>query len=134
MDSSKKAHKSGKGKNMDFKRIDITEAAADYVRQIKDMHGEVIFHQSGGCCDGSQPMLLPRDEFYLDDNDVYLGKVAGVDCYIHREQFEYWKHTFLTIDVTKGRGASFSLEIPLGIRFIVRSRLLTDEENKALNH
>lgn len=119
---------------MEYKRIDITIEAAKYLKQIQDIHGDVIFHQSGGCCDGSQPMLIPRDDFYIDDNDVFLGEVAGVECYIHREQFEYWKHTFLTIDVTHGRGASFSLEIPLGIRFIIQSRLLTDEENGFLNH
>ena len=111
-----------------MERIAITKAASDIVNQLKKNHGELIFHQSGGCCDGSSPMLLEKDEFYIDESDILLGKIAGVNFYMNQDQFDYWKHTHLTIDITKGRGASFSLEIPLELRFIVHSRLLTPEE------
>ncbi|MBD0830726.1 DUF779 domain-containing protein [Aestuariibaculum sediminum] len=116
-----------------MQRIAITQEAANIVKQLKEKHGELIFHQSGGCCDGSSPMLFEKDDLYLDDSDVFLGIVEGVKFYMNQDQFEYWKHTHLTIDITKGRGASFSLEIPLGLRFIVHSRLLTHEENAILN-
>ncbi|WNH08108.1 DUF779 domain-containing protein [Thalassobellus suaedae] len=116
-----------------MKRIAITEAAANIVNQLKNKHGELIFHQSGGCCDGSAPMIFAKEDMYLDDSDVLLGIIEGVNFYMNIDQFEYWKHTHLTIDITKGRGSSFSLEIPLGIRFIIHSRLLTDEENAVLN-
>ncbi len=114
-------------------RIAITEEAAIVVRQLKAKHGELIFHQSGGCCDGSAPMIFEKGEMYLDESDVLLGQVEGVNFYMNIDQFEYWKHTHLTVDITKGRGASFSLEIPLGLRFLIHSRLLTDKENEMLN-
>lgn len=114
-------------------RVAITEKAAELVKTIQQKHGEVIFHQSGGCCDGSAPMILPKEDFYLDESDIHLGQIAGVDFYMNEAQFEYWQHTHLTVDVTEGRGASFSLEIPEGFRFIVRSRLFTKEEKNALN-
>ena len=116
-----------------MKRVTITEAATKIVKQLKEKHGDLIFHQSGGCCDGSAPMIFEKDDMYLDESDVLLGEVAGVKFYMNQDQFEYWKHTHLTVDITEGRGASFSLEIPLGLRFLIHSRLLTDEENKALN-
>lgn len=118
---------------MKFKRVEITSEAASIVEKLKQQHGEVIFHQSGGCCDGSSPMLLPKEDFYIDDNDILLGEVSEVPFYMSHDQFEYWKHTHLTVDLTNGRGASFSLEIPLGKRFIVRSRLLKEEEISYLN-
>ncbi len=114
-------------------RIAITAAATEVVQKLKSGHGELIFHQSGGCCDGSSPMLLCKGDMYLDDSDILMGNVEGVNFYMSSDQFEYWKHTHLTIDITEGRGASFSLEIPLGLRFMIRSRLLTEEENAALN-
>lgn len=117
-----------------MKRIAITEEALKVVQQLKEKHGELIFHQSGGCCDGSAPMIFEKDDMYLDESDILLGEVGGVNFYMNKDQFEYWKHTHLTVDVTTGRGASFSLEIPLGLRFIIQSRLLTDEENKALGN
>ena len=117
-----------------MKRIEITEEALKVVQQLKEKHGELIFHQSGGCCDGSAPMIFEKDDMYLDESDILLGEVGGVNFYMNKDQFEYWKHTHLTVDVTTGRGASFSLEIPLGLRFIIQSRLLTDEENKALGN
>lgn len=115
-----------------MQRVDITPAAAALVREIKVKHGELIFHQSGGCCDGSCPMIFPKGDMYLDDSDILLGTIEGVNFYMNKDQFEYWKHTHLTVDITPGRGSSFSLEIPYGFRFIIHSRLLTDEELAAL--
>ncbi len=119
---------------MEFKRVAITEQASKIVQQLKEKYGELIFHQSGGCCDGSAPMIFEKGDMYLDDSDILLGQLEGVNYYMNEEQFEYWKHTFLTVDITEGRGSSFSLEIPLGLRFIIHSRLLTEEENRALNN
>ncbi|MCE0486239.1 DUF779 domain-containing protein [Ornithinimicrobium sediminis] len=116
-------------------RVAVTEAAADLLRRLVDQHGPVMFHQSGGCCDGSSPMCYPAGEFMTGAADVHLGDlvVAGVlepvAVWMSRNQFEYWKHTHLTIDVVKGRGGGFSLEAPEGVRFLIRSRLLTDEED-----
>ncbi|MBU2921398.1 DUF779 domain-containing protein [Winogradskyella psychrotolerans] len=116
-----------------MKRVEITDKAAEVVRQLKAKHGELIFHQSGGCCDGSAPMIFEKGDMYLDESDILLGEVEGVSFYMNQDQFEYWKHTHLTVDVTEGRGASFSLEIPLGLRFLIHSRLLTEEENAYFN-
>jgi len=91
-------------------------------------HGPVLFHQSGGCCDGSSPMCFPRGELRIASNDVLLGDVDGAPFYMSGPQFEYWQHTHLTLDVVPGRGAGFSLEAPLGVRFLIRSRLFTDAE------
>ncbi|QXP68355.1 DUF779 domain-containing protein [Polaribacter sp. AHE13PA] len=111
-----------------MERVAITEAAAKILEQLKEKHSELIFHQSGGCCDGSAPMILEKEDFYLDESDILLGTLNGVNFYMNQDQFEYWKHTHLTVDITEGRGASFSLEIPLGLRFFINSRLLTKEE------
>jgi len=116
-----------------MERITITKEAAIIVNDLKRKHGDLIFHQSGGCCDGSAPMIFEKGDMYLDESDILLGAVAGVDFYMNQDQFEYWKHTHLTVDVTEGRGASFSLEIPLGLRFLIHSRLLTKEESLFLN-
>lgn len=119
---------------MAFQRVAITDnKAAEIVKQLKEKHGELIFHQSGGCCDGSAPMILEKEDMYLDDSDMLLGQLEGVNYYMNQDQFEYWKHTHLTVDITEGRGSSFSLELPLGLRFIIHSRILTEEENTALN-
>ena len=118
---------------MKFERVAITPEAVKIVKQLKAKHGELIFHQSGGCCDGSAPMIFEKADMYLDESDILLGQLEGVNYYMNQDQFEYWKHTHLTVDITKGRGSSFSLEIPLGIRFIIHSRILTDEENEVLN-
>ena len=109
-------------------KIDITENAKKIVDQIKERHGDLIFHQSGGCCDGSSPMIFEKEDMYLDESDILLGEIANVPFYMNKDQYEYWKHTHLTIDITEGRGSSFSLEIPLGVRFIVHSRLLTEQD------
>lgn len=118
---------------MEYKRVAITDKAIEVLNQLKEKHGELIFHQSGGCCDGSAPMIFEKGDMYLDDSDILLGQLEGVNYYMNQDQFEYWKHTHLTVDITEGRGSSFSLEIPLGVRFIIRSRLLTEEENAKLN-
>ena len=109
-------------------RVDITPAAAEIVAKLKAAHGPLMFHQSGGCCDGSQPMCFPDGEFRIGGSDVLIGTIADCHFYMNESQFEYWQHTHLTIDITQGRGSSFSLEIPLGLRFIVHSRLFTEEE------
>jgi uncharacterized protein (DUF779 family) len=116
-----------------YKRVEITEKASVIVKQLKEKHGELIFHQSGGCCDGSAPMVFEKGDMYLDESDILLGQLDTINYYMNEDQFEYWKHTHLTVDVVEGRGSSFSLEIPLGIRFIIHSRLLTDEENTFFN-
>lgn len=120
------------------RRVDLTPAAADLLRQLVSLHGPVMFHQSGGCCDGSAPMCYPAGEFRTGASDVRLGdlEVEGIEdvpVWMSGPQFEYWKHTHLTIDVVPGRGSGFSLEAPEGVRFLIRSRLLTDEESAALN-
>ena len=113
---------------MYIQRVVATEAACDVIDRLRAQHGELKFHQSGGCCDGSQPMCFPKGELKVGDSDVWLGTVHGCDFFMSADQFEYWKHTHLTLDVTEGRGSSFSLEIPLGLRFLIRSRLFTSEE------
>jgi uncharacterized protein (DUF779 family) len=109
-----------------------TEAALDLIAKLKAKHGELMFHQSGGCCDGSSPMCYPRGEFLIGNQDVLMGEVAGTPFYMHQSQFEYWKHTQLVLDVVKGRGGMFSLEGPGGVRFLTRSRVFTDEEIQSL--
>ena len=118
---------------MNYERLAITDRATEIVKQLREKHGDLIFHQSGGCCDGSAPMIFEEGDMYLDDSDILLGQLAGVNYYMNNDQFEYWKHTHLTVDITEGRGSSFSLEIPLGLRFIIHSRLLTERENDVLN-
>ncbi len=109
-------------------RVLITPEAANVVVQLRDRFGDLMFHQSGGCCDGSQPMCFEKGEFIVGGSDVYLGEIKNCAFFMSADQFEYWQHTQLIIDITPGRGASFSLEIPLGLRFITRSRLFTDDE------
>lgn len=106
-------------------RVDVTPAAAEVIDRLRAKHGELMFHQSGGCCDGSAPMCFEAGELMVDeDNDVLLGEVHGVPFWMSKFQYEYWKHTALTVDVVEGRGASFSLEIPLGLRFLIRSKVM----------
>jgi hypothetical protein len=113
-------------------RVSVSPAATALLRQLQAAHGDLVFHQSGGCCDGSSPMCYPRAEFRIGEQDVYLGTIADVPVYIGGQQFEYWQHTHLTIDVVPGRGGGFSLEAPLGYRFLTRSRLFDDAEYHAL--
>jgi uncharacterized protein (DUF779 family) len=110
-------------------RILSTPAADDLIARLTQRHGPLMFHQSGGCCDGSAPMCFPRGEFRVGTQDVLLGTIAGdVPVWIGAAQFEYWRHTQVTIDVVPGRGAGMSLESPEGMRFLVRSRVFTDAE------
>lgn len=109
-------------------RVLITPAAAELVNQLKARSGELMFHQSGGCCDGSSPMCFEKGEFRLGGSDVKLGSVQGCEFWMSKDQFEYWKHTQLTVDITKGMGGGFSLETPTGYRFLIRSRMFTDAE------
>lgn len=114
-------------------RLLFTPAAEAVINQLRKKHGtELMFHQSGGCCDGSAPMCFEKGEFRLGSQDVWIGKVYGCDFFMTADQFEYWKHTQLLLDVTPGRGSSFSIEIPLGVRFIIRSRLFSMEEYESL--
>ena len=117
-------------------RVDATPAAVELLAWLTDKHGPLLLHQSGGCCDGSSPMCYPRGEFIIGDQDVFLGLIGDADftlpVYIGGQQFAYWSHTHLTIDVVPGRGAGFSLEAPEGFRFLTRSRLFTDEETEEL--
>jgi uncharacterized protein (DUF779 family) len=110
------------------KRVEVTEAAAALIRELRAEHGALLFHQSGGCCDGSAPMCFPRGEFRIGARDVLLGEIEGTPFYMGGDQFEYWKHTHLTIDVVPGRGAGFSLEAPRGVRFLTRSRVFEVSE------
>ena len=110
------------------KRVLATDAALALIKKLQDQHGNLMFHQSGGCCDGSQPMCFADGEFKIGGSDVLLGEIAECKFYMHKDQFEYWKHTQLMLDVSPGRGSSFSLEIPLGVRFCIQSTLFTEEE------
>ena len=125
----------------DLSRVDVTDAAAALLRDLTAKHGPLMFHQSGGCCDGSSPMCYPVGMFLIGPSDVHLGSIeVGLDpstgsgqaepieVYMSESQFEYWKFTHLTIDVVPGRGAGFSVEAPTGMRFLIRSRMLTEEE------
>lgn len=130
-------------------RVAVTPAAAGMLRQLRAQHGELMFHQSGGCCDGSSPMCYPAGEFLTGDADVHLGDLAiaaepvrlgepaadafTVPVWMSRNQYGYWRHTHLTIDIVPGRGAGFSLEAPEGVRFLIRSRLFSDDEWLALD-
>ena len=113
-------------------RVLITPEAAAVVDSLRAKHGPLMFHQSGGCCDGSAPMCYQQGEFRTGAQDVLLGEIAGCPFFMGAAQFEYWQHTQLIIDVVKGRGSGFSLEAPEGVRFLTRSRLFTDQEVDAL--
>lgn len=109
-------------------RVLCTQAAARLLQQLRGRYGPVLFHQSGGCCDGSTPMCYPIGEFIIGDRDVLLGEIAGAPFYISESQFEYWQHTQLTIDVVPGQGGMFSLDNGTGERFLVRSRPYEQDE------
>ncbi|HEY8162676.1 MAG TPA: DUF779 domain-containing protein [Methylocystis sp.] len=114
-------------------RVNATPAALDLIARLAHTHGPVLFHQSGGCCDGSAPMCYPQNDFIVGDNDVKLGEIGGAPFYIGAAQFDYWKHTQLIIDVVPGQGGMFSLDNGTGQRFLTRSRLFSDEELVALS-
>ena len=109
-----------------------TDAALDLLARLFARHGELMFHQSGGCCDGSSPMCYPCGEFLVGEQDLLVGTLAGTPFYMHQGQFEYWKHTQLILDVVPGRGGMFSLEGPEGVRFLTRSRVFTAPEIERL--
>jgi uncharacterized protein (DUF779 family) len=117
-----------------FTRVELTAEAADLLRRLTGRHGPLMFHQSGGCCDGSAPMCYPAGEFLTGDADVLLGELrvdeveAPVEFWMSVSQYEYWKHTHLTVDVVQGRGSGFSVEAPEGVRFLIRSRLMDEAE------
>lgn len=117
-----------------LERVDLTSGAADLLRRLTVIHGPLMFHQSGGCCDGSSPMCYPDGEFLTGAADIHLGDLhvdgldAGVPFWMSVNQYEYWKHTHLTVDVVPGRGSGFSVEAPEGVRFLIRSRLMSDAE------
>ncbi|MBB6453687.1 hypothetical protein HNQ94_002136 [Salirhabdus euzebyi] len=108
---------------MEKEKVIATEAAIELIEKLKEQHGPLMFHQSGGCCDGSSPMCYPRGEFRIGNSDVQLGFIGDTPFYMSRDQYEYWKHTQLIIDVVDGRGGMFSLEGPEGKRFLTRSRV-----------
>ena len=113
-------------------RVSLEPESVDLLRKLWDQHGPLMFHQSGGCCDGSSPMCYPEGDFITSDQDVLLGTFdidpsgsgQPINFWMSREQFEYWSHTHLTVDVVKGRGSGFSVEAPEGLRFMIRSRLM----------
>ncbi len=113
-------------------RVTATPAAIALIETLRSEHGPVLFHQSGGCCDGSSPMCYPISDFIVGDADVYLGTIGGAEVYIGRPQYEYWKHTQLIIDVVLGRGGMFSLDNGRDVRFLTRSRLFSDAEVASL--
>ena len=112
----------------DITRVDATPLAINLINELKAGHGDLMFHQSGGCCDGSAPMCYVKGEFKVGNSDVLIGEIEGCPFYIGKEQFKAWENSFLTIDVVEGRGNGFSLEAPCGVRFLTRSRLLRDEK------
>ena len=116
-------------------RVSATESTVTLINELVGIHGPVVFHQSGGCCDGSAPMCFPRGEFKVGSRDVFLGTIHNQPFFIAEDQFAYWEHTQLIIDVVPGRGGMFSIEGPTGQRFLTRSRVFSDEESMVLqNH
>ena len=121
------------GSDTKVERVAVTDQAAALLRELTADHGPLMFHQSGGCCDGSSPMCYPAGEFRTGASDAHLGDLdvglpEPVPVWMSRSQFELWSHTHLTIDVVPGRGSGFSVEAPTGQRFLIRSRLMSDEE------
>jgi uncharacterized protein len=122
-----------------YSRVELTGEAAALLRRLTTQHGPLMFHQSGGCCDGSAPMCYPRGDFLTGDADVLLadlhvgGLLDPVEFWMSSSQYEYWKHTHLTVDVVQGRGSGFSVEAPEGVRFLIRSRLMSEGELRAFD-
>ncbi len=116
---------------MIVERVSVTDKAKAIIDQLQEKHDELMFHQSGGCCDGSAPMCFEKGDFLIGVRNVCLGTIHGCEFYMASDQFEYYGNMHIVIDVSPGRGASFSLEIPLGVRFMAISRLFSDDE---MNH
>ena len=120
---------------MSIKRVDVTPTAAAVIERLKEEHGELVFNQSGGCCDGTAPMCYEKGDCYVPSRNVKLGEICGCEFFIDKDQFEYFKHSFITVDVREEKSAfgnSFSLEIDIGYQFITKSRIFTDEEYASL--
>ncbi|MCJ8011015.1 DUF779 domain-containing protein [Paenibacillus sp. KQZ6P-2] len=117
----------------EVRKVIATDAALELIELLRSKHGPVMFHQSGGCCDGSSPMCFPLGELLVGDSDVLMGEIGGAPFYMSKAQYEYWKYTQLIIDVVPGRGGMFSLEGPEGKRFLTRSRVFSEEELQQLN-
>lgn len=115
------------------KRVEVTAEARELISQLREMHGDLMFHQSGGCCDGSSPMCYQDGEFKVGGSDVLLGEVAGCPFYMGAAQWKLWKHTRLILDVVDGRGGGFSLEAPEGKRFLIRSEVMDDDERARID-
>ena len=118
-----------------MKRVDVTPKAAEVIEKLKELHGELVFNQSGGCCDGTAPMCYEKSDFYVPSRNVKMGEICGCEFFIDKDQFEYFKHSHITVDVREEKSAfgnSFSLEIDLGYQFITKSRIFSDEEYKQL--
>ena len=113
---------------MFVERVSVTDEARAVIEQLRQQHGDLMFHQSGGCCDGSSPMCFAKGDFLVGSRDLCLGEIDGCEFYMAVDQFEYYKNSHIVVDVTEGRGSSFSLEIPLGLRFMAVSRLFSDDE------
>ena len=114
-------------------RVSATDATVSLINELKEIHGPLLFHQSGGCCDGSAPMCFARGDFKVGSRDVFLGVINEQPFFMAEDQFSYWEHTHLIIDVVAGRGGMFSIEGPTGKRFLTRSRVFSDEEAKFLS-
>ena len=115
-------------------RVVATEEAIQLLESLKEIHGSIMFYQSGGCCDGSAPMCYKEGDFKTGDSDIYLGSIGGSPFYIHKSQYEYWKHTQLIIDAIEGRGAAFSLDSVEDRHFITRSRVFSDKDYAEINN
>ena len=115
-----------------IERVSVTDRAKTVIDQLRQQHGELMFHQSGGCCDGSSPMCFAEGDFMVGSRDLCLGEIHGCRFYMAADQFEYYKNSHIEIDVAEGRGSSFSLEIPLGLRFMAVSRIFTDDETSSI--
>ncbi len=118
---------------MTVERVSVTDEAKAVIDKLRDKHGELIFHQSGGCCDGSAPMCFEKGDFLIGARDLCLGEIHGCKFYMASDQFEFYKNMHIMVDVSEGRGSSFSLEIPLGLRFMAISRIFSDDEIKQLS-
>jgi hypothetical protein len=120
---------------MPINRLSVTPTAVEVIEKLKELHGELVFNQSGGCCDGTAPMCYEKSDFYVPSRNVKMGEICGCEFFIDKDQFEYFKHSHITVDVREEKSAfgnSFSLEIDIGYQFITKSRIFTDEEYKQL--
>ena len=120
---------------MQIQRLSVTPEAVLVIEKLKKEHGDLVFNQSGGCCDGTAPMCYEKGDFYVPSRNIKLGEICGCEFFIDKDQFEYFKHSFITVDVREEKSAfgnSFSLEIDIGYQFITKSRIFTDEEYSSL--